>query len=44
VWSADVEALDRLAGDVGDQVEVLVEVEHGQVGQLGGGGDQEVGY
>lgn len=31
------EAFDRLAGDLGDELEVLVEVEDGEVVELGGG-------
>jgi len=43
-WSAliDNEALQRLVCDVGDQLEVLVEVKDGQVGQLRRGGYQDV--
>jgi len=36
-------ALRRLSGDLGDEVEVLVEVHDGEPGQLGRGGDDEVG-
>src|SRR5688572_10903976 len=36
------QALHRLAGDFGDQVEVLVDVEDGEAPQLGSGGHQEV--
>lgn len=32
--SGGVEALDRLARDFGDQVEVLVDVEHGELREL----------
>ena len=37
------EAFDRLAGDLGDELEVLVEVEDGEVAELGGGCDEQVG-
>jgi hypothetical protein len=36
------QALHRLTGDFGDQVEVLIDVEDGEASQLGGGGYQEV--
>lgn len=36
-------ALRRLSGDLGDEVEVLVEVYDGEPGQLCRGGDDEVG-
>lgn len=36
------EALDRLTGDAGDEVEVLVDVQDGEVGQFSRGGDEQV--
>lgn len=36
------QALGRLTGDLGDQVEVLVDVQNDEPGQLGGRGDDEV--
>jgi len=36
------QALHGLTGDLGDEVEVLVHVQHGEPGQLRGGGDDEV--
>jgi hypothetical protein len=36
------EALEGLAGDIGDDVKVLVQVQHCQPGQLGGGRDDQV--
>ena len=41
--SLDAEALHWLAGEVGDEVEVLVEMEHGALIELGHCGDQQVG-
>lgn len=38
-----MEAFDGLAGDRGDEVEVLVEVKDGEIVQFGGGGDDQVG-
>lgn len=43
VSSVDFEAFDRLASDLSDQFEVLVDLEHGEVDEFGGGGDQKVG-
>ncbi len=37
------EALGRLAGDFGNQIEVLVHMQDSETGKLGDGGDQEVG-
>lgn len=37
-----VEAFDGLAGDLGDDLEVLVDVQNGQSGELGGRGDYQV--
>lgn len=42
LWSGCGELLDGLTGDVGDQVEVLVVVQEGQLSQLGGSGDEQV--
>lgn len=36
------EALDRLAGDIRDDLEILVEVQHGQSGEFGRGGDDQI--
>ena len=41
--SGECETFCRLAGEVGDEVEVLVQVEDGEVGEFCGGSDQEVG-
>jgi len=43
-WSArrHDEAFDRLGGDLGDHLEVLVEVDDGQPGQFCGGSDHQV--
>ena len=38
--SGHLEALESLAREFGDQLEVLVHVEHGQLRELGGRGDQ----
>jgi hypothetical protein len=38
----DGESLDELAGDFGDDLEVLVEMEDGEPSQLGGGSDQKI--
>ena len=40
-WS-DVQALDGLVGDGGDEVEVLVSVQHGEPGEFRRGRDQQV--
>ena len=40
--SGDGEPFGGLAGDTGDEVEVLVEVEHGKSGEFRGCGDDEV--
>lgn len=37
------QALDGLPGDVGDDLEVLVEVQHGKPGEFSDGGDDQVG-
>jgi hypothetical protein len=42
--SSDAQALDRLARDAGNQVEVLVQMQHGEPGQRGRGGDDQVRY
>jgi hypothetical protein len=39
---ADVQALDGLAGDVGDDLEVFVQVPDGQPRELGGCRDDEI--
>jgi hypothetical protein len=36
------QSLRRLRRDLGDQLEVLVQVQDGEAGQLGGGGDDQV--
>jgi hypothetical protein len=36
---ADVNALEGLASDCGNNLEVLIEVQDGQPGEFGGGGD-----
>ena len=41
--SAQLEALCWLAGEFGDEFVVLVEVQDGEVSELGGGSDQQVG-
>jgi hypothetical protein len=41
--SAEFEAFQRLAGEFGDELEVLVEVEHGEVSEFGGRCDQQIG-
>ena len=41
--SLNVEALDRLAGDLCDQLEVLIDVKHCEAGELGGCADQQIG-
>lgn len=35
---------NRLAGDLCDHLEVLVQVQDGEPGELGGGSDEEIGY
>ena len=35
-WLADIESFGRLAGEGGDEVEVLVQVQDGELGELGG--------
>src|SRR5256885_16428241 len=35
--------LHRLTGDLGDEIEVVVVVQHHELGRLGGGSDQQVG-
>ena len=40
----DVQALDRLAGDVRYDVEVLVKMQHGEPGEFGGSCDDQVRY
>jgi hypothetical protein len=42
--SPNGQALDGLAGDLGDDLEVLVDVQDGQPGQLRGRGDDQVGH
>lgn len=37
------EAFDGLASDRGDEVEVLVDVQHGESGEFGGRRDEQVG-
>jgi hypothetical protein len=37
------QSLNGLAGQVGDEFEVFVHVQHGQAGEFGGGGDDQVG-
>jgi hypothetical protein len=39
----DNKALKRLASDVRDQLEILIEMKDGQARQLRGGGNQDVG-
>jgi hypothetical protein len=41
--SAELEAFHFLTGELGDELEVLVDVEHGEIGEFGGRCDQEVG-
>lgn len=40
--SVGVESFGRLAGDVSDEFEVLVDVQHDELAEFGGGGDQHV--
>jgi hypothetical protein len=40
--SGDVEPFERLAGDCGDDLEVLVEVQDRQPGEFGSGGDDQI--
>ena len=40
--SGNAEALGGLSGDLGDDFEVLVQVQHGQPGQFRGRGDDQV--
>jgi hypothetical protein len=40
----DLEALHRLVGDLGDEVEVLVDVQHGEADNLGRRGDEQIRY
>jgi len=40
--SRHAEALGGLRGDLGDELEVLVQVQHGQPGQFRGRGDDQV--
>jgi len=40
--SGDAEALGGLPGNLGDELEVLVQVQHGQTGQFRGRGDNQV--
>jgi hypothetical protein len=44
VYRAGNDPIEGLAGDVGDELEVLVDVEDGQIGQLRGRRDDEVGH
>lgn len=39
---SDCQALHRLASDLGDQLEALVDVQHGQLTQFGHGRDQQI--
>jgi hypothetical protein len=39
-----VQAFQGLAGDLGDEVEVLVEVQHRQPGEFSGRRDDQIGY
>jgi hypothetical protein len=39
-----VQAFHRLAGDLGDEVEVLILVQHGQPGEFSSRGDNQVRY
>ena len=41
---ADVQAFHGLTGDLGDEVEVLIEVQYGQPGEFGGRGDDQIRY
>ncbi len=41
-WS-QVESFKGLVGDLGDDLEVFVEMENGEPGQFGGSGDEDVG-
>jgi hypothetical protein len=40
--SGEIETLDWLTGELGMRSEVLVEVQNGELGQLGGRGDQQI--
>jgi len=39
-----VQAFHGLAGDLSDEVEVLIEVQHGQAGEFGSRGDDQIWY
>jgi hypothetical protein len=41
---SDLEAFDELTGDRRDQIEILVDMQHGESGDLCGRGDEQVGY
>jgi hypothetical protein len=43
-WSGYVQALGGLTGDLSYDVEILIEVQDREPGELGGRGDDQVGY
>ena len=42
-WRSETKTLRWLAGDAGDEVEVLVQVQHGKPSEFSSGGNQQVG-